>query len=587
MRVDDIGILARRPILEENLAGRRLLMLALTLGSWAGLGLVMAHVIGVSGWAGMAVMALFLIGLPWTLLAFWNSVIGFVILRATREPVSYTNPALRATEPMAPITSRTAICIAIRHEDVGRVTRRLAIMRASLAGTGAESLFAFHILSDSSRPEIVAAEVAAFAGQPGLAYRRRPANTGFKAGNLREFACGALGQVDFMLALDADSLMSGPAILRLVRVMEANPLLGILQTLVTGLPATSAFARIFQFGMRHGMRTHTTGIAWWQGSSGPYWGHNALIRLAPFVAHCDLPVLPGHSPLSGPILSHDQVEAAMMRAAGWEVRVIADEFGSWEENPPRLPDFIRRDLRWAQGNLQYLRLLGRPGLRPMGRFQLCNAVAMYLGAPASLLMLAVGLVRGLSGGHAAQLPQVLAFVLYFGFLAIGFAPRLLGVLDIALRPAERRRWGGLPRLLAGAVIDGLFTLMIGPVMMVAQARFIAGLCLGQRIIWEAQRRDDGMVPWAEAIRGLWPQLMFGLVFGTALWRVAPGAIPWALPTLAGSLLAIPFAWATASPRLGRWMVRRGLCAIPDEYDPAPDVAALDPRVRSGGKPAPG
>jgi membrane glycosyltransferase len=123
--------------------------------------------------------------------------------------------------------------------------------------------------------------------------------------------------------------------------------------------------------------------------------------------------------------------------------------------------------------------------------------------------------------------------------------------------------------------------------MVAQTRFIAGLCLGQRIIWEAQRRDDGMVPWAEAIRGLWPQLMFGLVFGTALWRVAPGAIPWALPTLAGSLLAIPFASATASPRLGRWMVRRGLCAIPDEYDPAPEVAALDLRVRPEATPAPG
>jgi membrane glycosyltransferase len=578
--VNDIGIETRlaqaRPIEADRLGGRRLLVVALNLGSWAALGLVMAHVVGGAGWslAGAAVMALFLVALPWTLLAFWNSVIGFVILRTARDPATYTNPALRATEPMAPVTQPTAICIAIRHEDVGRVAARLAIMRASIAETGAESLFAFHILSDSSRPDVVAAEIAAFGDLPGVTYRRRPANIGFKAGNLRDFACQAVGEAEFMLTLDADSLMSGPAILRLVRVMEANPRLGILQTLVTGLPATSPFARIFQFGMRHGMRTHTTGIAWWQGSSGPYWGHNALIRLAPFVAHCNLPVLPGRSPLSGHILSHDQVEAAMMRAAGWEVRVLAEEFGSWEENPPRLPDFIRRDLRWSQGNLQYLRLLGRPWLRTMGRFQLCNAVAMYLGAPASMLMLIVGLIRGLSGGHAAQLPQTLAFGLYFGFLLIGFAPRLLGVLDVALRPLERRRWGGLPRLLAGAATDGLFTLMIGPVMMVAQTRFIAGLCLGQRIIWEAQRREDGVVPWPEAIRGLWPQLLFGLLFGTALWRVSPGAIPWALPTLAGSLLAIPFAWVTAWPRLGRWMVRHGLCAIPDDDDPAPEVAAL-------------
>ena len=580
--MDDLGVVAP-PIVAERLAGRRALVLALNLGSWVLLGLVMARVIGGPNgegwsWAGAAVMALFLIGLPWTLLAFWNSVIGFVILRATRDAASYTNAALRATEPTAPINSRTAICIAIRHEDVGRVAARLAIMRASLAEPlaemGAADLFSFYILSDSSRPEIVEAELAAFGHDPEVTYRRRPANTGFKAGNLRDFALSAVDRTQFMVVLDADSLMSGPAILRLVRVMEANPTLGILQTLVVGLPARNAFARIFQFGMRHGMRTHTTGIAWWQGSSGPYWGHNAIIRLTPFVAHCDLPVLPGRSPLSGHILSHDQVEAAVMRAAGWEVRVIAEEFGSWEENPPRLPDFIRRDLRWAQGNLQYLRLIGRLRLRSMGRFQLSNAIAMYLGAPASLLMLAVGLARGLTGGHGARLPQTLAFALYFGFLLIGFAPRLLGVLDIALRAEERRRWGGLPRLLAGAALDGLFTLMIGPVMMVAQSRFIAGLCLGQRIIWEAQRREDGILPWAEAARGLWPQLLFGLVFGAALWRVAPGAIPWAIPTLAGSLLAIPFAWVTAWPPLGRWMVVTGLCAIPDEITPATEVAAL-------------
>jgi membrane glycosyltransferase len=579
MTVDSIGVIDRPSVAAppEPLARRRAIVLALNLASWVGLGMVMAHVIGGAGWSweGATVMALFLIGLPWTLLAFWNSVIGFLILRSARNPASYTNAALRATPHDAPITCHTAICIAIRHEDVGRVAARLAVMRKSVAATGEAALFSFHILSDSNRPGILAQEWAAFGDDAGVTYRRRADNDGFKAGNLRDFACGALEKADFMLTLDADSLMSGPAILRLVRVMEANPDLGILQTLVTGLPATSAFARVFQFGMRHGMRTHTTGIAWWQGSSGPYWGHNALIRLRPLVAHCELPVLPGHSPLSGHVLSHDQVEAALMRASGMEVRVIADEFGSWEETPPRLPDFIRRDLRWCQGNLQYLRLLGRLRLRPMGRFQLCNAIAMYLGAPASLLMLVVGLINGFAGGHSARIPQILAFALYFGFLLIGFAPRLLGVLDIALRPMERQRWGGLARLLAGAAADGLFTLLIGPVMMVAQARFIAGLAFGQRIIWEAQRREDGIVPLWEAVRGLWPQSLFGVAFALALWHISPNAIPWALPTIAGSLLAIPFSCATASPRLGQWMVRSGLCAIPDEVDPAPEVTALD------------
>ena len=558
----DLGAVA---VEEGQLWPRRVLVVILNLGSWIGLGVVMAKIIGGAGWswAGVTVMSLFLVGLPWTLLAFWNAVIGFIILRCHNDPAVYTNPALGATHGGAPIVGRTALCICIRHEDVGSVAMRLAAMRRSLEATGEAAHFEFHVLSDSTRPDICADEMAVFEGDPTIHYRRRAANTGYKAGNLRDFAIAHLGRIDFMIALDADSLMSGAAILRLVRIMQANPRLGILQTLVTGRPAASAFARIFQFGMRHGMRTHTTGIAWWQGSSGPYWGHNAIIRLKPFVTHCALPKLRSGRHLAGALLSHDQVEAALMRAAGFEVRVIADEFGSWEENPPRLPDFIRRDLRWCQGNLQYLRLIGRPGFRPMGRFQLCNAVAMYMGAPASIVMLTVGVANGLSARHG-HIPVRLAFGLYFGMLLLGFAPRLLNVIHIMLRPEERRLWGGGLRLMAGAATDALFTVMIGPVMMVAQARFICGLLFGHRIIWEAQRRDDGIVPLGEAIRGLWPQLLLGLAFGLAIWHVAPGAIPWAIPTLAGSLLAIPFACLTANPRLGRWMRRVRLCAIPEE-----------------------
>jgi membrane glycosyltransferase len=557
---------------DDTLRWRRMTIFGLNLLSWLGLGLAMSRVLGSAGWswASAVIMVLFLIGLPWTLLAFWNSVVGFVILRSKHEPASYTNSAVGRTPADMTINARTAICICIRHENVTRVAARVAAMQRSLQAAGDDRHFEFHVLSDSARAEICREELIVFGSDPSLHYRRRSVNTGYKAGNLRDFALASLGRIDFLLVLDADSLMSAASILRLVRVMQANDRLGILQTLVTGQPARSPFARIFQFGMRHGMRTHTTGLAWWQGPSGPFWGHNALIRLRPFLAHCHLPVLAAGLPLSGPILSHDQVEAALMRAAGWDVRVIADEFGSWEENPPRLPDFIRRDLRWCQGNLQYLRLIGRPGFRPMGRFQLCNAIAMYVGAPCSAMMLTVGLLNGLSG-NANHAPDTLAFGLYFGMLALGFAPRLLGVVDVLLRPAERCRWGGAGRLLAGTLTDAAFTLMIGPVMMVAQTSFIVGLLFGRRVMWEAQTREDGVVPVGEAARGLWPQVFFGLCFGGTLWRLAPGALPWALPTLAGLLFAIPFACITAWPSLGRWMTQMGLCAIPDDYDPAPEL----------------
>ncbi len=568
-----------------NLAARRLLVAALNAASWIALAWIMALLVGSGGWSflGGLILVLFLAGLPWTLMGFWNSVIGFAILRLVRDPAGYTNPCLPGTPAESPILARTAICLAVRHEDVGPVMARLETMIGSLEATPWADRFSFHVLSDSSRPEIAAAEEQAFAAlslrHPAagfLHYRRRAANTGFKAGNLREFAERSRRDFDYMIVLDADSLMSAAAMLRLVRVMQAHPRLGILQTLVVGQPSKSAFTRIFQFGMRHGMRTHTVGIAWWQGPSGPYWGHNAIIRLEPFVTHCHLPVLPGRPPLGGPVLSHDQVEATLMRAAGYEVRVIAEEFESWEENPPTLPDFIKRDLRWCQGNLQYLKLVARPGLRPMGRFHLVSAIMMYLGAPLWLLMLAAGLgvalLRSSSIGYT--FPTNLAFALYFGTLAIGFAPRLLGVLDILLSPGQWARYGGVSRLLAGSLTDALFTMLIGPLVMITQARFIAGLIFGQRVIWEAQKREGQRIPIGEAWRGLWPQMAFGALFAGILAIVAPTVLPWAAPTLIASALAIPFTCITAGKALSQWMVRRRLCAVPDEYEAAPVLRRL-------------
>ncbi len=374
-----------------------------------------------------------------------------------------------------------------------------------------------------------------------------------------------------MIVLDADSLMSAAAMLRLVRVMQANPTLGILQSLVVGKPSGSAFTRIFQFGMRHAMRMQTVGSAWWQGPAGPFWGHNAIIRVQPFVDHCVLPVLSGRGPLSGQILSHDQVEAAMMRGAGYDVRVIADEFESWEENPPSLPDFIKRDLRWCQGNLQYLKLLGMPGLRPMGRFQLVNAIMMYVGAPAGLIMLLAGLMM-IGDPARGHLPATLAFGLYFIMLALGFAPRLFGMLDVLLRGEAPALMAGCSGCWSGGFADMLFSLFLGPVMMIAQALFVFGLIFGRRVVWDAQNRDGRSVPLGEALHGLWPQLLFGgAVAGVLRDAYAPGVLPWAAPTILPCLLAVPFTCLTAGKPLGRLFVRYRLCAIPDEYAPPPDI----------------
>lgn len=562
---------------EAKLPLRRAVVIALNLASMAALAWAMGSVLGNRGWQApeIAFMAIYLIGLPWTLLGFWNSVIGFVILRLAKDPVGYTNPAMRRTPKEGPIVTRTAVCLCVRNEDVAAAFARLRTMIESVADTGEGRHFDFHILSDTSRAEVAEAEEMMFLALQarfpfiGLHYRRRALNTGYKAGNLEEFARRCRGQYQHMIVLDADSVMSGRSMLRLVRAMQANPELGILQTLVVGRPSESAFTRIFQFGMRHGMRAQTTGSAWWQGSSGPYWGHNAIIRIAPFVDHCALPPIPGKGPLRGPILSHDQVEAALMRGAGWHVRVIPDEFESWEENPTNLPDFVKRDLRWCNGNLQYVHLLTMPGLIGMGRFQLINAIAMYVGAPMNFLMLLAGLSIALTP-NPPDFATSMAFGLYAVALLLGFAPRLLGVLDIVLG-GRARQYGGALRMVAGCALDWSFSMIIGPIMMLAQTVFIGGLFFGRRVIWDAQNRDDRSVTLGEALHGLWPQLAFGLAATAILGLFMPPAILWAGLTIIPCLAAVPFACLTSMRSFGRAMTRTRLCAIPDEFAPAREI----------------
>jgi len=565
--------------------GRWAVVALLCVGSGGALGGMFAAVLAAGGWnwPKVAMLVCYLAGLPWVLLGFWNGMIGFLILRFARDPVGAVNPAVRRAGPNDPVVTRTALAVAVRHEDVDRTFLRIAVMLESLEATGWGAAFAVHILSDSSRPDVVAAEEEALerlkwrvSHPERVSYRRRPVNTGLKAGNIRDFARQACGAYDFMIVLDADSLMSGPAILRLVRVMQANPRLGILQSLIVGMPTDSAFARIFQFGMRQGMRVHTVGAAWWQGDSGPYWGHNAIIRLAPFVEHCRLPALPGGPPLGGDVLSHDQVEAALMRRAGYAVRVIPDEFGSWEENPPSLPEFVRRDLRWCQGNMQYARLLRRLDLRPMGRFQLLNAVLMYTGSPLWAATVVLGLLLlWMPAAHAgAPAPASLALALYAASGVAVFGTRLLGVADLLLRPAERRRYGGAGRVVAGWAVETLFSLLLGPLMMVSHTVFLGGLLFGRRIAWEAPRRDRHAVSAADAVRGLWPGMGFGAgIAGLLAWK-APWVLPWAIPSLAAYALAVPFASWTADVRLGRVLERTGLCAIPDDAVPEPELQRL-------------
>jgi membrane glycosyltransferase len=537
--------------------------------------------------SGLMLLA-FLVAAPWSVLGFWNAVIGLWLLHGTSDGLARVAPFAAAARNGRPIASRVAVLMTLRNEDPGRAFARLKAVCDSIEATGEGRHFSYFVLSDSNEPTVCTAEEEAMAAlrlaSPAAAerlfYRRRNDNTGFKAGNLRDFCERWGADFSFMLPLDADSLMTGQTILDLVRIGEAYPRLGILQSLVVGMPARAAFARIFQFGMRHGMRTYTMGNAWWAGDCGPFWGHNALVRIEPFMRFCDLPTIPGRPPLGGPILSHDQVEAALMRRAGYEVRVLPVECGSYEDNPPTLLEFTRRDLRWCQGNLQYFWLLGLPGLEKMSRFQLLWAIMMFVGVPGWTLLIGLAAIKPLDGQDLSHFRSGLAASLYVAFLLMYLAPKLGGFLDIVLSEGELARYGGGLRFCCGVATELVFSFLLGAVTTLRTSLFMIGLLFGRSIVWSGQARDAHALSWRSALIGLWPQTLYGLLLGAAFATLTPRLIVWALPLTIGYIAAVPFAVASASPALGALLERWQLCAIPEDFRPPPEIRAVQANERT-------
>lgn len=566
----------------DVLRRRRALVAVLNVATYAALLYGVAYVLGAGGWSAVDVvlMAAFAIGSPWTVLGFWNAVIGLWLLHGAKDPISAVAPYAEAGEGAAPVTVNTAILMTLRNEDPARAMVRLRTVKDSVDATGFGQRFSYFVLSDTDNPAVAAEEeagVAAWKAEVGaeeaarIIYRRRPQNTGFKAGNVRDF-CDRWGdRFELMLPLDADSLMSGDAIVSMVRMAEAHPRLGILQSLVVGMPSRSAFARIFQFGMRHGMRSYTMGQAWWTGDCGPFWGHNAVVRIKPFVEACELPVLSGKPPLGWQVLSHDQVEATLMRKAGYEVRVLPVEFGSWEENPPTILDYLQRDTRWCQGNMQYVKLLNLPGLYAMSRFQLVWAILMFVGIPAWTLMFALLPVATWQAQGIADYPVGLALFLYVAFFTMYLSPKIAGLIDAMLTRGGVARYGGALRFAASAVIELVFCFLQGAVSTIRTTIFMIGLVFGAKVNWGGQARDAYGISFGSALRELWPQTLFGLWVCGGLWLISPAVFWWSLPLTAGYVLAVPFAMVTADPRLGVWFKRMGLCAIPEDFAPPPEV----------------
>ena len=491
----------------------------------------------------------------------------------------------------------TAIVFPVFNENVARVCEGLRAVYESLQKTGALEHFDFFILSDSTDPDKWVEEerrwfdlIRELDALGKIYYRRRLDNEGRKSGNVRDFLNAWGRRYRYFITCDADSVMRGETLVTLVKMMETHPEVALIQTVPALVNAETLFGRMQQFSNRLYGPVFIAGLNFWTLDMGNYWGHNAIIRVEPFMQFCDLPRLPGHRPFGGQILSHDFVEAALLVRENHAVWLAYDLEGSYEESPHGMIENAQRDRRWCQGNLQHGLVVFFKGLRGVSRLHLIFGILGYLAGPLWLAflitfnwILAYQKYTGLSvitvRAHLVNMSGTAhALLIFIICMAVLMLPKFLAVIDLAFDSARRRAFGGFGRVSASVLAETAFSTLHAPLQMLWHTRFVLTNLFGISIGWKTQKRA-GSTMWAYALRRHWGHMLIGLVWGVFLWELKPSLFWWFSPLFAGMFFSVPLSVWTSRETAGARARQLGLFLTPEETQPPAELISLRARLK--------
>ena len=555
-----------------------------------------------------ALLVLFSITFAWIVTAFCSGTIGFVLQLLRIDPLTLKRIKPITFDSEALAQQKTAIVMPIYNEDTHRVIAGFEVSLQSLKETGELDNFDFYLLSDTQDPEIATNELNAWHAlcerlgdtAKQVFYRRREDNKNRKVGNLTEFCERWGSNYDHMIVLDADSVMTGKCMLELTTSMLNNPQAGLIQTIPIPVRQDTFFGRFLQFASVLYSPMLATGSAFWQTDKANYWGHNAIIRVDAFITCCGLPTLEGKAPFGGEILSHDFVEASLLHSAGWDVLLISDIEGSYEEVPSNILDYAVRDRRWVQGNIQHLGLLSSSKLKLMSKFHFLLGATAYISSLIWLSMLALSTIdavtRALNSdvyfNRVYQLfptwqiakTDLIDSLLYLTIIIL-LLPKLMGVIVTLVH--RNKRFGGSIRLILGSLIETVFAIIVAPLMMVFHAYFVICVFLGKKVKWDAQPREGRMVPWKEAFGYTLFSTIVAIAWGSTAYYFTPVFFWWLSPILLGLILAAPIVRYSSSIKLGVYLRKMGIFICPSEVDNDSTLEALKVHLKEISVPAEG
>ncbi len=530
---------------------------------------------------------LFVLTTGWIALFFWASIFGFFELLANKSM-----PGIIWPEKKTPLKTKTAILMPIYNEECDMVYARLLAIADSLVKTGQAQAYDMFVLSDTTNPKIWVEEENGWINakklmpkEINLYYRRRPQNIARKSGNIEDF-CHKWGALyDYMVVLDADSLLEGKTIVEMSRLMELNSDTGIIQAPPQCINSHSLFARVQQFAGKVYGNIVSAGLCFWQVHDSNYWGHNAIIRIKAFMECCGLPVLKGPKPFGGHILSHDFVEAALIRRGGWYAWLLPELGGSYEECPPTMIDFATRDRRWCQGNIQHLEILVSKHIHPISRIHFTIGIMSYLSSPLWFIFLVSGILVAL--GHVYFPPEYFSteqslfpnwpifdkmgtITLFLISMFMLIFPKFLGMI-IYLKNNKFKNIGGFFGTIKSVLAEIVFSALIAPIMMIFQTKFVWEILTGQDVGWNTQSRD-GYTTWKEAFQRHISHTILGVLTTYVVYDQLPALFYWMLPVTLGLMLSIPLSVLSSYEGLGRFAFKHNWFVIPEEKH-IPEITA--------------
>ncbi|MFL2544833.1 MAG: glucans biosynthesis glucosyltransferase MdoH [Longimicrobiales bacterium] len=526
------------------------------------------------------ILVLFSLTFCWISISFWNAVIGAILILFRIDDTELHNIKKPIGGPGS-LNSKTALIMLARNENPEQTLDCLRSTLKSLIETEQYACFDAYLLSDSDDKTICIAEEilceSLSQSMPkgiNLYYRNRKDNTGHKAGNIRDF-CQRWGKnYEFMVILDSDSIMEGETLIELSSLMELNPTAGLIQTVPQPINQKTLFGRILQFSSGLYGPVVSWGQTFWYSNSSNYWGHNAIVRTSAFTDSCGLPNLPGEPPFGGEILSHDFVEASLLKRAGWDLFMLPHIKGSYEMVPEDMFSYVKRERRWAQGSLQHLRLLGSKNLHFMNRIHFLMGAMGYLSSVLwiSLLISSTIYILSLETGTsffflAPFLPlsdfsensskYMLSPLLITGYVL--FLPKFLSFMVATIQ--YHKGFREILLIALSTIAETIFAILLAPILMFYHTAFILGFLSGGKINWNPSHEREMAVSWKSAFTNTAFITISCIVWVTPILWYSPSFFLWMLPVFIGPALANPIVCLTTRRGPLKWVDKLNLFLI--------------------------